>query len=112
MGRDLALRFRGRVSSAGIDNVRIRTVSPTAPDQVPPAIASMTPQDDSTSVSTVDNLKVIFDENVIISFGFITITDLTSGEKSVINAIDGSQVLIDSTSLEINPTDNLNQDGF
>ena len=112
VGRDFAFRFIGSTSSAIVDNVVVRTVSPFAGDQVPPAIASLTPADDSTQVSVVDNLVIVFDENIAVNAGYITLKNLTTTAETVINVIDGTKVLITGDTLQINPSADLDTNTF
>jgi autotransporter-associated beta strand protein len=112
IGRGFGLRFIGSSSSAIVDNVRVRASGPSAPDQVPPAVALLTPVDNSSNVSLTDNLKIVFDEDIDIGAGYITIKDLTTGAKRVINAIDASQILINGDTLEINPTNDFDTNTF
>jgi methionine-rich copper-binding protein CopC len=112
VGRDFAVRFIGTGSSALLDNVVVKTVSPFAGDQVPPAIASLTPADDSTQVSLVDNLAIVFDENIAVDAGYITLVNLTTTSETVIHVIDGTKVLITGDTLQINPSAELDTNTF
>jgi methionine-rich copper-binding protein CopC len=112
IGRDFAFRFIGSGESALVDNVVVRTVSPFAGDQVPPAVVSLTPADDSTEASLVNNLVIVFDENIAIDAGYIRLKNLTTTSETVINVIDGTQVLISGDTLQINPTEDLDTNTF
>jgi beta-lactam-binding protein with PASTA domain/methionine-rich copper-binding protein CopC len=112
IGRDLALRIYGGFSTAVVDNVRVRSIISSTPDQVAPAVTQLTPLDNSSNVSLTDNLRMVFDERIAITSGFITLKDLTTGAKTVINVINSSQVLLNGDTLEINPPNELNTNTF
>ncbi|WP_158279859.1 Ig-like domain-containing protein [Coraliomargarita sinensis] len=108
IGMDLTLRIKGASTSAIIDNVSVKTITnPNEPDQVPPAVASLTPNDDAENVPVTDNLRIVFDEDIAVGAGNITIKNLNNGSETVINAIDGNQVLLIGDTLEINPEEDL-----
>ncbi len=108
IGRDFAVRFLGSGSSAIVDNVRVRTIT----DQVAPVVAQLTPTDNSTNVSITDNLKIVFNKNIKVRSGFITLKDLNTGAQTMINIISSSQILINGDTLEINPTADLSNNTF
>ncbi len=112
LGKDLSVRIIGATDASCVDNVIVKTISPSAPDQVPPAVALLTPADNSTNVSLTDNLRIVFDENIDIGSGYITLKDLTTGAKTVINVLSGSQILVNGDTLEINPTNDFDTNTF
>jgi len=112
IGKDLAVRFVGGGTSAIIDNVAVRTLSPDPGDVLPPAVAHFNPEDDSSSFPVEDNLVVSFNEDIVLGSGEIVLKDLTGSTSTTINVTDGSQVIAIGGILTINPTENLLLDHF
>ncbi len=78
------------------------------PDETGPVISSLDPYDDATQVVINGTLNVTFNEDIATSTGDITIHK--ASDDSLVETIDiaGSNVtLLDTTTLEINPTADL-----
>ena len=76
------------------------------PDVTPPTITSVSPADNTTGVSTSQNLTATFSENVAIGTGTIT---LYSSNNSVVEAynLPSSNVTVNGATITINPTNAL-----
>ena len=76
------------------------------PDVTPPTLTSVSPADNTTGVSTSQNLTATFSENVAIGTGTIT---LYSSNNSVVEAynLPSSNVTVNGATITINPTNAL-----
>ncbi len=76
------------------------------PDVTPPTLTSVSPADNSSGISTTQNLTATFSENVAIGTGTIT---LYSSNNSVFEAynLPSSNVTVNGATIIINPTNTL-----
>ena len=92
---------------AGITNTTTWNFTTTTPDLTAPAIQSLAPADDTTTVPIETNLVARFDEAVVVGSGNIVITNLTDGTATNIAVTDVTQVTVSGTTLTINASSDL-----
>jgi methionine-rich copper-binding protein CopC len=103
LGKDLGVRFLGASTSAIIDNVAVKTVNTGGADGVPPALASLSPADESTAVAIDSSLAATFSEDIAAGTGLVTIKNLTAASQTTIDITDGGQVSVSAGVLTITP---------
>jgi len=81
-------------------------------DHVPPAIADLTPVNNSEFVSLSDNLVITFSEAIMVIRGKIILKKLSGFSETVIDVSDSAQVIVIDDQLQINPTDDLDFNSF
>ncbi len=82
------------------------SLSWAVPDVTPPTLTSVSPADNSSGISTTQNLTATFSENVVIGTGTIT---LYSSNNSVFEKynLPSSNVTVNGATIIINPTNTL-----
>jgi uncharacterized sulfatase len=98
---DTAAGSRNFSSSQGA-NPPVLTIAEPWLDLTAPVISALNPADDETNVTVDSNLAIVFDENIAVGSGNITIKNLTDSNQTVIPVTDSAQVSISGVVLTIN----------
>lgn len=111
-GTTYSYRVQARDKSSGQNTTfpsASASATTTAPDLAPPAIVSLSPADGSMGVATNAILEVVFDEDVAIGSGDITLLNLTDATQSVIAVTDATQISVTGSILTITSASLLNE---